>query len=153
MGAVAKGGDCRERLLTELLREEEGGDDDGKDDKDDCDCGADGAIFDSGCEPVEGTPGDDGEDDGPYDGGGEWAKDKSGEDEDADGEEEEGELLPWSFLAAVLHQIVAPLVDLDATFVLDLNILVTFLAACGAANFGVPSPPSILGISLMITCG
>jgi hypothetical protein len=127
MGAVAEGVDCGEGLFTKLLREEEGGDDDGKDDCDECYCGAGGAIFDSGGEPVVGAPGDDGENDGPDDGGEEWAEDKSNEDEDADGEEEKGELPPWCFVAAVLHQVVAPLVGLDATFTHQ-NISIAFPA-------------------------
>jgi hypothetical protein len=115
MGSCAESVDCRERLFTELLREEEGGNDDGECDENESERGAGGTVFYFVSEPVVGVPGDDGEDDGTDDGGEEGLEDENAEDKDAEGEEEEGDLLPgWRF-AALLHEVVAPLVGLDAT--------------------------------------
>jgi hypothetical protein len=111
MGAVAEGVDGVESLFAKLLREEEGGDDDGEDDHNKCDGGAEGAVFDPCGQPVIGALGDDGEDDGEDDGGEERAEEESAEGEDAEGDEEEGDLLPGSWFAALLHAVVAPMVD------------------------------------------
>jgi len=45
---IAEGDDGAESLLAELLREEEAGNDNGKDDEDEADNGAGGAVADVG---------------------------------------------------------------------------------------------------------
>ena len=97
-----------ECLFAEFLREEERGNDDGEDDGDERDGGAEGWISDFGGEPVVGALRDHGEDDGSDDGGEEGPEDEGAEDEDAEGEEEESDLLPICLFAAILHGAVAP---------------------------------------------
>jgi hypothetical protein len=113
MGAVAEGVDCVERLFAQLLGEEERGDDDGENDEDESDGGAEGAVCNSGGQPVIGALGDDREDDGRDDGGDEWLEEQSAEDEDAESEEEESDLLPGCSCAVIRHFAVAPF-GLDA---------------------------------------
>ena len=71
-------------------------------------------------------PGDNGEDDGSYDGRKEGLEEKSAENKDAKSDEEEGDLLPWQFPASVLHQVIAPFVDwmLVAGFDLLLHFII-----------------------------
>ena len=58
VGVVAEGYDCGYGLLAKFLSEEEAGDDDGEDDKDECDGGAGVGVADFGGEPVVGALGD-----------------------------------------------------------------------------------------------
>ncbi len=109
MGPVAEGVDGGKRLSAQFSRKEDGGNDECEDDHDERDGGAEGWVFDFGAEPVIGALGDDGEDDGSDDADEEGLEHESAEDEDAKGEEEEGDLLPVCFRAAVGHQAIAPL--------------------------------------------
>ena len=110
VGAVAEGVDGAERLLAELLGEEEGGDDEGEDDNDECDRGAEGAVFDLCGQPVVRALGDDGEDDGSDDGGEERLEEESAEEEDGEGDEEESDLLPGCCWLVILHGLSLRLV-------------------------------------------
>jgi hypothetical protein len=108
---VAEGDDGAESVLAQLLREEEAGDDDGQDDEDKGDGGAESAVGYAGTEPVVGNFSDDGENDGSDDGGEEGLEDERAEDQNGDGEEEEGDLPPWGICAvysAFLHVGSAP---------------------------------------------
>ncbi len=91
--------------MAELLREEECGDDDGKDDEDESDGGTERAVFDLRGQPVIRALGDDGEDDGEDDGGEERAEEKSAEGENAEGDEEEGDLLPRCSCTVIRHEL------------------------------------------------
>ena len=147
----AEGPDKGECLFADLLREEECRDDDRERDEDQGERGAEGRIFYFCREPVVGVPGDDGENNGSDDGGEEGLEEKTAEDQDADGYEEESDLLPWNFLAAILHQGVAPFVD----WMLWLELLLfhhSFL------RFGYdslprryPPPPCCQRVSLLFT--
>ena len=108
MGSAAEGVDGAEGLFADFLREEEGGDDDREGDDDECDGGAEGAVFDLCGEPVVGALRDDGEDDCEDNRGEEGFENQSAEDDDGEGDEEEGDLLPWCYIAALLHSVVAP---------------------------------------------
>jgi hypothetical protein len=44
-------------------------------------------------------------------------EEQGAEDQDGQGEEKERDLFPWGFLAAFLHQVVAPFAGLDAAVV------------------------------------
>jgi hypothetical protein len=110
MSAVTEGVDCIERLFAELLGEEECGDDNGEDDEDESNGGAERAVFNLGGHPVVRALGDDREDDGADDGGEEGVEEESAEDEDAEGEEEESDLLPGYSCAVIRHWLSLRLV-------------------------------------------
>jgi len=78
---IAEGDDGAESLFAELLREEETGDDDGKDDENEGDGGAESAAANVPGEPVMGNLCDDGQDDGSDDSREEGLEDEGAEDE------------------------------------------------------------------------